>query len=98
MNGKRSLGVAGRVCCARAMAAKGGLEVEKPRSVASTSNPNRVDDADLEALGATGTILAVFSFILVILFFPFSLVGTVKVRACSFGEYLDRFGRWYIVD
>ena len=37
------------------------------------------EGAELEGLGITGNILRFFSLILVVLFFPFSLISSVKV-------------------
>lgn len=50
-----------------------------------------VDGGEIEGLGFTGTILAVFSFILVVLFFPFSLISTVKVKSCGLVHAIDTF-------
>ncbi len=56
--------------------------VEASKSQISAQGTRAVvdDGGESEALGGCGRVLAFFSFILVILFFPFSLISSVKVR------------------
>lgn len=66
------------------MASRGPLEVEKPRSggaaqASASGNIIAGDTTDVQSLGVTGTIMAGISLILVVLFFPFSLVSTLKI-------------------
>lgn len=60
------------------MATKGGGDIEVAPIEAGGTGNNISDD--IGGHGVTGGILAFFSFCLVVLFFPFSMFSTIKVR------------------
>ena len=60
------------------MATKGGAESGIEAAPSAERAGNNISD-DVGGHGATGAILAFFSFCLVVLFFPFSLFSTIKV-------------------
>lgn len=61
------------------MATKGGSDIEAAPLRANEAGINISDDVG--GHGVTGAVLAFFSFCLVILFFPFSLISAIKVPA-----------------
>lgn len=60
--------------------------VPKSKSQSSTTRAVVDDGAELDSLGGCGTFLAAMSFIMVIMFFPFSLISSVKVSLCAVGR------------